>query len=170
MNEALVHETGPAIRFEGMDVHVVVTSEHTCGSFSVVEYQLAAATLAAPIHKHTLEDIYVYVSAGELVVQLNGKIATVMHGQWVHIPRGMPQAMWSQPERPARYFEVSSPAGLERYITALGAIFAAGAPFEFETIRALEKQFGVETDYQSIFELTQVYQLRHDQRYHAICW
>jgi quercetin dioxygenase-like cupin family protein len=170
MEAVFIEETQPAVQFEGMDVRLVITGKHTGGTFSMVEYQLAAATLSAPIHTHNFEDIYLYVSEGELVVQFEEKMEAVRVGQWVKIPRSKSHAIWSQPEKPARYIEVANPAGSEQRYLELSNLFANNKPMEYETIRALEMKYGIETDFQSIFELTQLYGLRYDQRYQSICW
>jgi quercetin dioxygenase-like cupin family protein len=170
MEAAFIREKQPAVRLEGMDVGLVISGIQTGDTFSIVEYQLAAATLGAPTHTHTLEDIYLYVIEGELVVQFVEKMETVRAGEWVNIPRCTAHAVWSQPETPARYIEVANPAGSEQSYQELGKLFALDKPMEYESIRAVEMKYGIETDFQSIFELTQLFELRYDQRFQAICW
>jgi quercetin dioxygenase-like cupin family protein len=170
MEAALIREKQPAVQLEGMDVRLFITGKHTSDTFSMVEYQLAPATLGAPTHTHTLEDIYLCVVEGELVVQFEEKMEKVRAGQWMKIPRCKQHAVWSQPDSPARYIEVSSPAGSEQRYLELANLFANNKPMEYETIRALDMKYGIETDFQSIFELTQLFGLRYDQRFQAICW
>jgi quercetin dioxygenase-like cupin family protein len=170
METVFIEETQSAVQLEGMDVRLIITGKTTDDSFSMVEYRLAAATLSAPIHRHTLEDIYLYVSEGELVVQFEGKMETVRSGQWLKIPRCKAHAVWSQPGTPARYIEVANPAGSEQSYLELGKLFALNKPMEYESIRSVEMKYGIETDFQSIFELTQLFGLRYDQRFQSICW
>jgi uncharacterized cupin superfamily protein len=170
MNPNNTPDTGTGIHFEGMHIQVVISGKQTGGSFSVVEYQLAPATLGAPIHVHTHEDVYLYVLEGELVVLLDGKQSTIRSGQWIKILKGVSQALWSLHDCAVRYFEVTNPAGAENIYQKMADMVASGKPFEYEAMREMDQQFGLETDFQSIFEITDQYNLRLDQRYQSICW
>jgi len=169
MSQDIVQNIKAALHFDGMDVHVIISGETTGGTFSLVEYQLSATTLGAPTHIHTHEDVYLYVLEGELVMLLDGELSTIRTDQWVKIPRGVPQALWSL-NSPARYLEAVSPAGAENIYKEMAEMAASDKPFEYGIMRELDQQFGLKTDYQSIFEISDQYNLRLDQRYQSLGW
>jgi mannose-6-phosphate isomerase-like protein (cupin superfamily) len=171
MNEKLtIPQIKPTIHFEGMELQVKITGEDTAGAFSVVEFRLDPVTLGAPLHVHHNEDLFLTVLDGELVIQIDEQAAAIKSNQSIKITRSTPFAVWNQSNHAVRFLEILQPAGFEQSFFELDEIFSADQAVEYKAICALEMKYGLETDFQSIFELTEQYGLQYDQRYQSICW
>jgi uncharacterized cupin superfamily protein len=162
--------TKSAIHFDGMDIHLKLTGRDTSGAFSIVEFHLEPKTLGTPVHIHHREDVFLFILAGELVMEIEAQIHILECGQWVKIPRGTGFAAWNQGDVTVRFLEIVQPAGFEQKYLELNEMLTSGEPIQFKTVRALELKYGSETDFQSIFDLSEQYDLQFDQRFQSICW
>jgi hypothetical protein len=56
---------GRVVHLGGVGARFMVWAEEAGGGFSLVEHPIAPRTLAAPLHRHSKEDEYSYVLAGD---------------------------------------------------------------------------------------------------------
>lgn len=98
------------------------------GTLALVEHPLPARSLGSPIHTHTNEDEYSYVTEGEFGVQIGDEVFTAGPGTLVIKPRGIPHAFWNATDSPARMLEIISPAGFQKYFEELAEAYPKDGP------------------------------------------
>lgn len=99
---------------------VLLRSEDTGGSVSVVEVVVAAGSAGPPLHRHDFDELF-HVLEGELVLQVGDARTTRSAGQPAFVSRGVPHALANPGAAPARYLLVCTPAGFERRFARLAA-------------------------------------------------
>lgn len=90
--------------------------------FALVQHLFAPRALAAPMHRHHLEDEYTYVLAGTIGAVLGGTEVTATAGDLLFKPRGEWHTFWNPGDEPASVLELISPAGLETFFRWLGEL------------------------------------------------
>ncbi|MBA3358819.1 MAG: quercetin 2,3-dioxygenase [Thermoleophilaceae bacterium] len=114
---ALRRDEGEAIWFLGVLATIKASKKTTDGRVAVIE-TLAPQGAGSPLHKHTREDEWFYVTEGELTFWVDGKVIDAPAGSFVYGPRGVPHTfVVSSPE--ARFLLVAEPAGFEGFVLAL---------------------------------------------------
>ncbi len=99
---------------------VLLRSEETGGSMSLVENVVAAGSAGPPLHRHDFDEAF-HVLEGELVLRVGDTQLTRTAGQSAVAPRGVPHALANPSPEPARYLLVCTPAGFERHFARLAA-------------------------------------------------
>ena len=147
------HVLGPRdgrfVDLAGVGVRFMVEAAQTGGSFSLVEHPIAPRTLGSPIHTHSREDEYSFVLEGRVGLLIGGEVIEATPGDLVFKPRGVPHAFWNATDEPARFLEIISPAGFERYFAEAESLFAPGEP-DMEAFAALSARYGLEMDFESV--------------------
>ena len=140
-------------------VRFMVDGAESGGGFSLVEHPMSAHALGAPLHRHTHEDEYSYVTMGRVGALLGDQVVEAGPGHLIFKPRGQWHTFWNAGDEPARILEIISPAGFERYFAELVALGGsrAAAP---EALRALSQRYSLEVDPGSIPALLERFQLR----------
>ena len=90
------------------------------GRFALVQHLFAPRALAAPMHRHHLEDEYTYVLSGRIGAILGEDEVIGEPGDLIFKPRNQWHTFWNAGEEPAAVLELISPAGLEQFFRALG--------------------------------------------------
>jgi mannose-6-phosphate isomerase-like protein (cupin superfamily) len=170
MNQESENEARITVDFEGMNMQVIFCEAHSNGGFCLASFHLAGATLGAPIHAHTQDNVYLYVTEGELVILSEGKRHQVQSNQGIWIPCGTQHAYWNKKSTATSFLVITSPGGSEKRYQELSAMLALDDPLDYDDLRALDRKYGVETNYQSIFELSEEHEIQYDQRFQSICW
>lgn len=115
----------------------LVEGHDTDGRFALVEHQFDPRALAAPMHRHHLEDEYTWVLSGTIGAVLGGDEMVAEAGTLLFKPRGEWHTFWNAGDGPATVLELISPAGLEQFFRWLmenpepdpEALGAAAAPY-----------------------------------------
>lgn len=100
-------------------VRFMVDGDETGKGFSLVEHPMSARALAAPLHRHTLEDEYSYILEGRVGAMLGDEVLVGGPGDLIHKPRNQWHTFWNAGDEPARVLEIISPAGFEGFFAAL---------------------------------------------------
>ncbi len=137
-----------------------VPGETTGGSVAVVEHVIAPGVLGAPPHRHAREDETSYVLEGELTVQIGPMVTTLRPGAMVVKPRAIFHTFWNADASPARFLEIISPAGFERYFRELAALMPPDGPPDMDEVVALAGRYGLEFDLAAIPVLREAHRLR----------
>ena len=119
-------DEGEALWAFGALVTVKASSETTGGTVAVLEH-LAPRGAGSPLHVHTREDEWFYVTEGVLTLWVGGRVIEAPAGAFVFGPRGVPHTFIVTSDE-ARFLLVTEPAGFE------GMLRAAGRPAESLTI------------------------------------
>lgn len=140
---------GQLIDLAGVGIRFLLDAERTGGGFSLVEHPIAPRTLGSPIHTHSREDEYSFMLEGRIGVLIGEDVFEATPGDLVLKPRGVPHAFWNATDEPARFLEVISPAGFERYFAEAEPLFSNGEP-DMEGFAALSERYGLEMDFESV--------------------
>jgi mannose-6-phosphate isomerase-like protein (cupin superfamily) len=123
MSTATAKVVGPSdgkLGFLGsIGVRFMAAGDETGGGFSLVEHPMSARALAAPLHRHALEDEYSFVLEGTVGALLGEETLVAHRGDLVFKPRNQWHTFWNAGDGPARILEIISPAGFERFFEAL---------------------------------------------------
>ncbi len=111
-------EPGPGQVTDRFMIDGVDTGER----FALVQHLFAPRALAAPVHRHHLEDEYTYVLTGEIGAVLGGEEVLARPGELLFKPRGQWHTFWNAGDEPATVLELISPAGLEQFFRWLGEL------------------------------------------------
>lgn len=136
---------GRSVYIGGLEAVFKLFGEDTGGAFSVVEHPVEPGVLAAPPHTHTNEDEYSFVVEGDIGVWIDGEEFVAGPGTYVLKPRGVPHAFWNPRPRPARFVEIISPPGFERYFEELAELVYQGtdSPDFGTSIEKLGARYGL---------------------------
>jgi quercetin dioxygenase-like cupin family protein len=142
--------TGRKAGFLGsIGVRFVTDGDETGGGFSVVEHPMSPHALAAPLHRHALEDEYSYVLEGRVGAMLGDEVLVGGPGDLILKPRNQWHTFWNAGDEPARILEIISPAGFERFfakLVDLGGVTRADP----KALAELCAQYQLEMDPQSV--------------------
>lgn len=115
------------------------------GGFSLVEHLMPPRVLAAPLHRHTLEDEYSYVLEGRMGALLGEEEVFGGVGDLIFKPRNQWYTFWNAGDSPARILEIISPGGFEE---AFREMHALGNDLDPATMSGIADRYGVEVDFE----------------------
>jgi mannose-6-phosphate isomerase-like protein (cupin superfamily) len=114
------------------------------GGFSMLEHLMPPRALAAPLHRHTLEDEYSYVLEGRVGALLGDEEVFGEVGDLIFKPRNQWHTFWNAGDVPARILEIISPGGFEE---AFREMHALGDGLDPETMAEIGARYGGEVDF-----------------------
>ena len=144
---------GEAVDLAGVGVRFMIDAARSGGGFALVEHPIGPRTLGSPVHTHTREDEYSYVLEGRVGLLVGDDELEATPGQLVFKPRGVPHAFWNATDEPARFLEIISPAGFERYFAEAASMFTG--PPDMEAFAALSERYGLDMRFDSVPGLAQ---------------
>ena len=139
-------------------VRFMVDGKEAGGGFSLVEHPMSGRALAAPLHRHTLEDEYSYVLEGRVGALLGDDVLAGGPGDLIFKPRNQWHTFWNAGNEPARLLEIISPGGFERFfaeLVDLGGVTQADP----QTLAELCARYELEMNPDSVPELLQRFDL-----------
>ena len=146
---ALQPGQGEALWFLGSLVTIKASSETTAGAVAVIEH-LGPRGSGSPLHVHSREDEWFYVTEGELTFWVGGQVINAPAGSFVYGPRGIPHTFTVSSEQ-ARFLLVTEPAGFEKFMRALAEPAprleippASDAPPDMTALGKLAAEHGIE--------------------------
>ena len=157
------HMLGPDDGDRSTDGKVIdrfmIDGHQTGGRFALVEHIFEPHALAAPMHRHHLEDEFTYVLAGQIGAVIDGVEVLADPGHLVFKPRNQWHTFWNAGDEPCRILEIISPAGFERFFQELvdmGGVAQADA----EAFAQLRQRYGLEMQPETVPELLERFGLR----------
>jgi quercetin dioxygenase-like cupin family protein len=118
--------------------------EHGQGGLTLLEYRLPTGRGSPPHIHHNAEEAW-YILEGELTFFSGAWTAVVGAGAFVLVPRNTVHHYTATSASPARYLELFTPAGMERFFEELLARYAArgGGSIPPEEQNALWRKHGM---------------------------
>ena len=111
-----------------MGVRFMVDGIESGGGFSLVEHPMSPRALGAPLHRHSREDEYSYVTEGRVGALLGDYVVEAGPGELIFKPRNQWHTFWNAGDEPARILEIISPAGFEQFFAELAPLVSGDAP------------------------------------------
>jgi len=146
---ALARDEGEALWFLGVLATVKAAGDATGGRSAVIEH-LAPRDAGSPLHVHTREDEWFYVTEGELTFWVGGRVIEAPAGSFVYGPRGVPHT-FTVTSAEARFLIVVQPAGFENFLRALSEPAKslsipppASQPPDFERLAKVAGEYGIQ--------------------------
>ncbi len=139
-------------------VRFMIDGEDADDRFSLVEHPMSARALAAPLHRHSLEDEYSFVVEGRVGALLGDEVLVGGPGDLIFKPRNQWHTFWNAGDEAARILEIISPAGFERFfgeLVDLGGVTQA----EPQTLAQLCARYELEMDPESVPGLVERFDL-----------
>jgi mannose-6-phosphate isomerase-like protein (cupin superfamily) len=142
--QALVGRRGEGERLAvgGGAVTLQVTSEHSDGGLTLIEYEVPAGFPGPPLHVHAFDELF-YVLDGELAFRLGDDAVTLGAGGHVYAPGNHPHTFSNPSGEPARMLVVTSPGGFEGFFRAVAAATVEGQIPDPATMARLNAEYGV---------------------------
>lgn len=165
MDDRIPAPPPPALELGGgVSMILLLAGELTGGRLSVVEHPMAPGSLIEP-HTHDREDEYSFVVSGTLGMMLGDREFEASAGMLVAKPRGIKHAAWNATTEPARFVEIISPAGFERFFYEMSDLFGGPEDPSGEEIERLAVRFGLTFHLDEVNALIDRYQLSAAVRY-----
>lgn len=131
----------------------LIGSADSGGRMAVVEHLLAPRSIAAPMHRHTLEDEFSFVIEGRVWFHAAGDEVVAETGDLVFKPRAEWHTFWNAADEPARILELISPGGLEEAFRLIDT-----APDDLD-LGPLVEPYGCEADMDATVPIMEKYGL-----------
>lgn len=135
-------DTAEQIRPFGIDMRVMLGSEHTGGMFSAILGEVKPGE-GPPPHLHRDREEYFFVLEGTYALSVNGKELTIGPGTMVFVPRGTVHAFTNISAAPGRLLEWTIPGENGDYFRAMHQMETNGG-FNPETFAAINRKFVTE--------------------------
>ncbi len=139
---------------QGVRDRFMIDGSDADGRFALVQHLFAPRALAAPMHRHHLEDEYTFVLSGRIGAVLGEDEVFGEAGDLIFKPRAQWHTFWNAGDEPAAVLELISPAGLEQFFRALGSLTEPPSP---EAMAELAAPYRCDAD----LDLTQAIVERH---------
>src|ERR1700704_5872081 len=152
-------QDGKAGFLGSIGVRFMIDGDEAGGGFSLVEHPMGPRALAAPLHRHGLEDEYSYILQGRVGALLGDEVLYGNPGDLIFKPRNQGPTFWNAGDEPARLLEMISPAGFERFFSELVDLGGI-TQIEPNVLRDLCAAYQLEMDPGSIPGLVQRFSLR----------
>jgi len=120
----------------GQEFFMKAGSEDTDGVFSVFELK-APPMSGPPLHKHTREDEWFYILAGELTFQLDSRRVVAGPGTSILAPREVPHTFQNFGDTTAEVLVMVTPGPLENF-------FVEAESTPAEQLEALMNSYGMQ--------------------------
>ncbi len=136
----------------GVRDRFMVDGSDAGGRFALVQHLFAPRALAAPMHRHRLEDEFTYVVEGRIGAVLGDEEVFGEPGDLIFKPRDEWHTFWNAGDEPAKVLEIISPSGLEQFFRALGQMTE---PPTAEAMGELAAPYQCDADMDRTMELVQ---------------
>jgi quercetin dioxygenase-like cupin family protein len=151
-------QDGKAGFLGSIGVRFMIDGSEAGERFSLVEHPMSPRALAAPLHRHTREDEYSYVTQGRVGALLGDDVVYGEPGDLIFKPRNQWHTFWNAGDGPAYLLEIISPAGFEHFFEELSDMggVANVAP---DVLADLNARYGLEMDPDSVPGLVERFDL-----------
>jgi mannose-6-phosphate isomerase-like protein (cupin superfamily) len=159
MAKVVGSEDGKAGFLGSIGVRFILGGAESGGGVALVEHPMSPRALAAPLHKHELEDEYSFVLSGRVGALLGDEVLEGGPGDLIFKPRNQWHTFWNAGDEPARILEIISPAGFEKYFEELSDL-GGSARVAPEKLMELSHRFRLQVNRESVPGIVERFNLR----------
>lgn len=141
---------GETSSFGGCTNRFLVDGADTDGRVALVEFTVRPGTLAGPLHRHSVSDVWTWVLSGSIAATVGGEEVVVRAGELLRKPKGEWSTFWNPGEEPAVMLELLSPAGLEELFKQF-----TGTPPEPQELVRMAAKYDCDIDLEGTMALAQ---------------
>jgi len=131
---------GRGVSFLGNEVTFKIQGGQTSGAFSIVEGTYPPGNFTPP-HRHEKPDEVGYILEGELGVMVAEEDFRAGPGTFFVRPKGVPHALWNVTDRPVRFLDMYTPAGMEAWFEELQRLVSAPTPPSLQQLFEAGRRF-----------------------------
>jgi quercetin dioxygenase-like cupin family protein len=130
----------------GRDIVIKASGPETRGAYTILEFTAPVGGEWTIPHVHRGAEEGWYVLEGELTFRLADETVRAPAGSFVLVPRGMLHSFGNTGTEMAKYLELFSPPGMERFFSDLAALAAEspGGRIDPKARIALAEKYGIE--------------------------
>jgi quercetin dioxygenase-like cupin family protein len=147
---ALQPGEGEALWFLGSLLTVKIGRKGSAGRVCAIEH-LCPQGFGAPVHRHSREDEWFYVLAGEMTFYIGEEVVEAPAGSFLYGPRGVPHSFTVDSPGGAQFLLVAEPADFEGFVIALSEPATARTlpppsvqPPDLARLAAVAAEYGIE--------------------------
>lgn len=119
-----------------------LTSAQTGGAYYLCE-AIFGPESGSPLHIHHREAEVIYVLEGAIEIRLENETLSVLVGGTVHLPKGVPHALYNPAKTPLKIMVHAIPGGLENYFDEVDAALQNGT-LEADMHTQISAKYGLE--------------------------
>lgn len=116
---------GEGIRLKSLGVTHKLTSEQTGGAYYLCEAVFGPES-GSPLHIHHRETEVIHVIEGAIEIRLENENLRIAAGGTVHLPKGIPHALYNPLKTPLKIMVHAIPGGLEGYFNEVDTAIQNG--------------------------------------------
>lgn len=135
-------QPGEGRKLKSLGVTHLLTSDQTGGDYYLCEAVFGPES-GSPLHIHHRETEVITVLEGALDVRLENEKLHVPAGGTVHLPKGIPHALYNPLQTPLKIMVHAIPGGLEGYFDEVEAAIQGGT-LNAETHTQISTKYGLE--------------------------
>jgi quercetin dioxygenase-like cupin family protein len=124
----------------------IATADSTQNSFCALEI-VEHPGGGTPLHCHSREDEFFYVTEGQLTISVDGKTITLAPGQSLFAPRNIPHSFKNCSTSPVKFLVVCTPPDIEPFFDYGLPLPSGAAPSDeqmMKHIKTLAPTFGIQ--------------------------
>jgi mannose-6-phosphate isomerase-like protein (cupin superfamily) len=137
----------------------MIDGDESGGGFALVEHPMSPRALAAPLHRHALEDEYSFVIEGQCGALLGEEVLVGNPGDLIFKPRNQWHTFWNAGDTPCRILEIISPAGFEKFFEELSDM-GGSTPENLPKLPDLAARYQLEIKPETVPELLERFSLQ----------
>jgi quercetin dioxygenase-like cupin family protein len=125
----------------GQSGHCLLTGSDTAGALSLW-VSIVHPGSHAPLHVHSREDETFFLLSGEIEARIGDEYHTLLAGDSVFLPRGVPHRLANVSSAPAEFVMLIHPPALENFFMEIDRITSDG-PTSPEIMQEAAARYGV---------------------------
>jgi quercetin dioxygenase-like cupin family protein len=137
-----------------------VRAQETGGALTVVEHELPPGFIAMPLHTHRHETETTWVLSGTLWVRLGKRVTRLSAEESMVKPPGIPHTYWNEGTDPARFLDMVTPGGLERWYEEIASLVPASGRVDVDRVLEISRGYGLEFEMDSLVDIMSRHEVR----------
>jgi mannose-6-phosphate isomerase-like protein (cupin superfamily) len=135
-------DEGLDVTFGGRDSRILLSGDESAGRYCIEDVIYAPGWETSAYHMEEADEHW-YVVEGELEITVGNRTETCGEGAFAFIPRNTTRALRNRSSAPTRLFQWSSPAGYDRAVQELAAVYRDNPQIDATTVAGILANYAV---------------------------